>query len=270
MMVVIVQARVGSTRLPGKVLLPLAGKPLLERMLERLRSARFPFELIVATTPAAEDDPIVRLARRVGVRVFRGHPTDLVDRHLAAAREVGASAVVKIPSDCPLIAPEIVERMLAVWEASEGAFDYLSNLRPPSYPDGNDVEVMSVDVLEQAWREATLRHEREHTTPFIWERPIRFRIANVSWETGLDYSATHRLTIDHPEDYALISAIYDELCTPFRPVFSLREILELLEQRPEWRLLNARHHGASWYVDHIARRGAVATAPSFANPRAST
>jgi spore coat polysaccharide biosynthesis protein SpsF len=266
---VVVQARTGSTRLPGKVLLPLAGRPLLERQLERLRACRTPFELIVATTPATVDDAVAVVASRAGAQVYRGHPTDLLDRHVQAARRARADVVVKIPSDCPLIAPEVVDRVLDAWhERGEAeALAYLGNLHPPSYPDGNDVEVMPLAALEVAWREASRPFEREHTTPFLWDQPGRFRVANVTWETALDYSKSHRFTIDYPEDYALIAAVYDALCTSSRPVFSLADILALVDQNPELLALNQRHHGAGWQDQHrheLRTLGAPSTHPETA------
>jgi len=260
---VVVQARTGSSRLPGKVLLPLAGKPLLVRQLERLQACRTPFELVVATTTDGSDDAVVREASRAGARAYRGHPTDLLDRHVHAARAVGADVVVKIPSDCPLIAPEVVDRVLRIWLERGAAerLDYLGNLQPPTYPDGNDVEVMPLAALEMAWREARRPFEREHTTPFLWDQPGRFRVANVTWETGLDYARSHRFTIDYPEDYSLISAVYDELCTPARPVFSLADILELTARRPELLALNQRYHGAGW-LDHHRHELRTLAAPS--------
>ena len=249
---VVVQARTGSSRLPGKVLLPLAGQPLLARQLERLQACRTPFALVVATTTGPVDDSVAVVASRAGAQVYRGHPTDLLDRHVRAARAVKADVVVKIPSDCPLIAPEVVDHVLAAWLARGAAerLDYLGNLHPPTHPDGNDVEVMPLASLEIAWREAKRAFEREHTTPFLWDQPARFRLANVTWETGLDYSKSHRFTIDYPEDYALVSAVYDELCTPARPVFSLADILALTSRRPELLALNQRHHGAGWQDHH--------------------
>lgn len=259
---VVVQARTGSTRLPGKVLLPLAGKPLLGRMLERLRAAQGPFELMVATTTSPSDDPVAATAAAFGARVHRGHATDLLDRHVEAARLARADVVVKIPSDCPLIAPEVVDRVLGAWQArgSSERLDYLGNLHPATYPDGNDVEVMPLDALETAWREADKPFEREHTTPFLWDQPERFRVANVRWETGLDYSRTHRFTIDYPEDYALVRAVYDELCSETRPVFSLADVLELVAARPELLALNARYHGRSWILNHTAELRTVKSA----------
>jgi len=196
--VVAVQARTGSTRLPGKVLMPLADRPLLQRMLERVLAAKTPSAVVVATTQDAADAAIEAIAQETGVECFRGHPTDLLDRHYRAGLACRADVVVKIPSDCPLIDPAVIDRVIGSYAAHAGSVDFVTNLQPGTYPDGNDVEVMPMGVLETAWREATADHEREHTTPFIWERPDRFRIQHVAWETGLDYSSTHRWTIDYP------------------------------------------------------------------------
>ena len=177
--VIVVQARMASSRLPGKVLLKLAGKPLLERQIERILSANGHFELCVATTTSPGDDPIRELCHRIGVGVFDGHPTDLLDRHYRIGVACGADRVVKIPSDCPLIDPAAIDSVLGFDADRSGCFDFVTNLYPPSWPDGNDVEVMSMATLASAFHEATRSFEREHTTPFIWERPERFRIANV-------------------------------------------------------------------------------------------
>lgn len=249
---VVVQARTGSTRLPNKVLLPLAGAPLLVRMTERLRAAKTPFELVVATTTDAADDPIAALCEANDLRVFRGHPTDLLDRHLRAAETVDADVVVKIPSDCPLIDPACVDRVLAFFHETRGQLDFVSNLHPASWPDGNDVEVMPIDLVRLAHREARKPLELEHTTPFFWDQPARFRIGNVAWETGKDLSMTHRFTIDYPEDYAFLEAVYAALYRPYDPVFSIATVLELLERRPEVFALNQRWAGVNWYRNHLA------------------
>jgi spore coat polysaccharide biosynthesis protein SpsF len=128
----------------------------------------------------------------------------------------------------------------------------VTNLWPPTWPDGNDVEVMTMDALERAFRGATRQFEREHTTPYIWERPECFRIANVTWETGLDLSKSHRFTVDYAEDLAFVSRVYHELCSAQRPIFPLSEILELLEMKPEIAEINARFRGHSWHLAHAA------------------
>jgi spore coat polysaccharide biosynthesis protein SpsF len=249
---VVVQARMSSTRLPGKVLLPLAGKPLLARQLERIRGAKSAFDLCVATTTSPDDEPIRELCRQAEVRVFDGHPTDLLDRHYRIGLAYGADAVVKIPSDCPLIDPAAIDRVLSVYADRRGSFDLVTNLYPPSWPDGNDVEVMTMRALERAFHDAVRPFEREHTTPFIWDRPEQFRIANVGWETGLDWSKSHRFTVDHAEDFAFVRRVYQELYRAHRPLFSLSEILQLLEAQPDIRRLNARFCGQSWHLAHAA------------------
>jgi spore coat polysaccharide biosynthesis protein SpsF len=259
--VVVVQARMGSSRLPGKVLLPLAGAPLLERMLERVLAAREPDEVCVATSSATQDDPIRELATRMSLRVVSGHPTDLLDRHLSAARDARADAMVKIPSDCPLIDPEVIDLVIGRFRAASDAVDFVTNLHPPSWPDGNDVEVVPMGVLEIAWREARRPLEREHTTPFIWERPERFRILNVLSDLGRDLSKSHRFTIDYAEDHHFIARVYDELWSRGRPVFSLSDILELLARRPELLALNARWAGHSWHHAHLGELETVAAGP---------
>ncbi len=243
----------GSSRLPGKVLKEACGRPLLVRMLERLARVRTPVRIVVATTTEAADEPIAGLCRDLDVEVFRGHPTDLLDRHYLAGLVYGATAVAKIPSDCPLIDPAVVDRVLE--RHARGDCDYAGNLHPASFPDGNDVEIMSMAALGAAWREADKPMEREHTTPFLWERPERFRLANVAWETGADgsardYSLSHRWTLDYPEDYEFIRRVYEELY-PEQPAFGLADILDLLERKPEIAAINARYAGVNWYRHHL-------------------
>jgi spore coat polysaccharide biosynthesis protein SpsF len=247
---VVVQARMGSTRLPGKVLRSLGGRPVLERMLERLAWGKASYELVVATTTEQADDPIVELCAALGIDHYRGHRDDLLDRHYCAALERRAEVVVKIPSDCPLIDPAIVDRVLAHFSSAHGAFDYVSNLHPATYPDGNDVEVMTMAALETAWREARWPWEREHTTPFLWERPQRFRIGNVAWETGRDLSMSHRMTLDYEEDHQLLEKVFSELSAEGR-FFPLGDVVRLLDQRPDLRAINALYAGVNWYRHHL-------------------
>lgn len=257
--VAVVQARTGSTRLPGKVLRPVAGRPVLEWMLERLAWATELDDLIVATTRLPSDEPIRALCDRLGVSWFAGHPTDLLDRHVKVGRARGADAVVKIPSDCPLIDPAIVDLVVARFRADPGGLAFVSNLHPPTWPDGNDVEVIRMDALEEAWCLATRAFQREHTTPFVWDQPERFAIANVTWPGGKDLSASHRLTLDYEEDLQLIGEIAQALHRPGRP-FTVDDIVALLDARPELRALNARHLGSSWMSGHAADLKTLAAA----------
>ncbi len=246
--VTVIQARTGSSRLPGKVLLDLVGKPLLLRMVERVQAAASVDTVVVATTVEPADDPIEALCFQNGLRCYRGSTDDLLDRHYQAGKLWEADAVAKIPSDCPLIDPAVIDRVFGVF--LEGTYDYVSNLHPATYPDGNDVEVMTMEALEIAWKEAQRSFEREHTTPFLWEQPNRFHLGNVRWETGLDYSMTHRWTIDYPEDYAFIGAVYEALY-PKNPRFGLSDILAFVESRPDIFALNSRYAGVNWYRHHL-------------------
>lgn len=248
--VTVIQARTGSSRLPGKVLRPLVGEPLLARLAERVNSADHIGVVVIATTVECADDPIAAWCQQADVRCFRGHPTDLLDRHYQVGRCFQADVIVKIPSDCPLIDPRVIDRVLGVYLENPGAVDYLGNLHPPSYPDGNDVEVMSFNALEIAWREATRPLEREHTTPFLWENPHRFRLQNVSWETGLDYSMSHRWTVDYEEDFRFVAAVYEALY-PRNHLFTLEDILAFQARRPDITALNAEFVGVNWYRHHL-------------------
>jgi spore coat polysaccharide biosynthesis protein SpsF len=247
--VTIVQARMSSTRLPGKVMLPILGKPLLIRMLERVQTAKFIGQLVVATSTNLDDDEIEKLCTNENIICYRGHLTDLLDRHYQVAKLYNADAIVKIPSDCPLIDPSVIDRVIDHYVKSD-KFDLVSNLHPATYPDGNDVEILSFAALECAWKDAVKDYEREHTTPFIWEHDEHFAIGNVIWETGLDYSSTHRWTIDFPEDYEFIRKVYVELY-PENPAFDLNDILNLLKRKPEIAEINQQYLGRYWYENHL-------------------
>ena len=181
---VVVQARTGSTRLPGKVLLPAAGAPVILRLLERVLAARPRFELVVATTVRPEDDALAERVHRFGVRVFRGHPRDLVDRHYRAALAARAEAVVKIPSDCPLVDPEAVDAVLGAFLAAAGRYDFVSNLHPPTWPDGNDVEVMTFAALERPSARPRGRTSASTRHPFCGTSPSASASATSSWRAA--------------------------------------------------------------------------------------
>ena len=248
--VTVIQARVASTRLPNKTLKPLIGKSLLARMVERVLAAEHSGTVVVATTTDAGDDAIADICHQEGFHCYRGHPDDLLDRHYQAGLQFRAKIVVKIPSDCPLIDPAIIDKVLGIYLANSEAYDFVSNLHPATYPDGNDVEIMPMHNLEIAWREATRKLEREHTTPFFWENPDRFRLHNVTWESGQDYSMTHRWTIDYEADYHFIKAVYEALY-PQNPHFGLEDILQLLAERPDIMAINAHYAGVNWYRHHL-------------------
>ncbi|MFZ5946595.1 MAG: cytidylyltransferase domain-containing protein [Stygiobacter sp.] len=246
--ITVVQARFSSTRLPGKVLLPILEKPILIRMIERVRKAKFVGQLVIATSINSEDDQIEKLCNEYNLECYRGSLTDLLDRHYQVGLKYNADAVVKIPSDCPLIDPSIIDKVIKNF--TENNFDYVSNLHPATYPDGNDVEIFSFNALEKAWKEATKNFEREHTTPYFWENQNLFKLGNVKWETGLDLSTSLRFTLDYFEDYQFIKNIYEELY-PKNPDFSLQDILILLKEKPELLEINKKYAGTYWYDNHL-------------------
>lgn len=248
--VIVCQTRLGSTRLPGKVLLPLAGQPLIVRFMERIRRSKYGKEAVIATTTEPADDRLADLCTEYGLTVLRGHPTDLLDRHYQVGVAMQADIIVKIPSDCPMIDPHVVDRVIDEHLANRHHVDYTSNLHPATYPDGNDVEVMSMPLLRLAWKRATRPYEREHTTPWMWDDNLLVSCANVLWDGGKDYSMKHRWTVDYPEDYVFVKAVYDELY-PSRPEFGIEDVLQLLEARPEIASLNAHLAGVNWYRDHL-------------------
>ena len=229
--VAIVQARMGSTRLPGKVMLPLLGQPVLSRVMRRAGRARTLDEVVVATTTRPDDDAVVALAEREGWPVVRGSETDLLDRYLLAARAHDAEVVVRITSDCPLIDPDVIDATVDAFHAAD--VDYASNtLEPPTYPRGLDVEVVSRPALERAGREDADPAWREHATPFVYRHPELFRLLRVPAD---DDHSDLRWTLDTPEDYRLISRIYEALD---RDDFGWREALALVEANPSWTALN--------------------------------
>ncbi len=217
-------------------------------MIERVRKAKLSGTIVVATSTNKEDDSIEELCLKEKLHCFRGHPTDLLDRHYFAAKKFKADAVAKIPSDCPLIDPQVVDQIYKYF--LDHYFDFVSNLHPASFPDGNDVEIMSFNSLQTAWNEASKDFEREHTTPYIWEHPDKFKIGNIKWNTGLDYSASHRWTIDYEEDYIFIRTVFNELYFK-NSNFNLFDILNLLDKKPYISDINSKYAGKYWYENHL-------------------
>ncbi|MBK8954843.1 MAG: glycosyltransferase family protein [Saprospiraceae bacterium] len=246
--VTLIQARTGSKRFPAKILKPVLDQTMLYRMVERVRHSESCSEVVVITTDLPEDRIIEKICEKQGWSCYRGSELDLLDRHYKAAKYFGADIVLKIPSDCPLIDPAIIDKTVQFY--LNHSFDYVSNLHPPTYPDGNDVEVFSMDTLEYTWVTAQKDFEREHTTPFIWENRDLFYVGNVFWESGSNFSMTHRFTLDYPEDYQFINAIYNKLY-PVQPHFTLCDILELLENEPQLKEINSKYAGVNWYRHHL-------------------
>jgi spore coat polysaccharide biosynthesis protein SpsF len=228
----IVQARMGSTRLPGKVLTDLGGQSVLSRVIRRLQRASMVSEVAVATTVSAKDDGIVSACHELGVQCLRGSEPDVLDRYLKAAENLHADAVVRITSDCPLIDSELVDRVIRAFVDQQA--DFACNVLPRTYPRGLDAEVFAVAALRKAWEVAEQPYQREHVTPLFYERRDLFRFASVRSEQ--DFSQ-YRWTLDTPEDLRLIREIYG--CLGNRDDFSWREVLDVMQRSPELASLNA-------------------------------
>lgn len=246
--ITIVQARMGSSRLPGKVMKTILGKSILELQIERMSFSKLCGDIIVATSENSNDDLIVDFCNENKIEVFRGNEDDLLDRHYACALKYKADIIAKIPSDCPLIDARIIDRVFSFFH--ENRFDYVSNLHPASYPDGNDVEIFTMSALENAAKNAQKKLEREHTTPYFWENPDLFHNGNIAWEKNQNYSMSHRFTLDYEEDYWFIKSIFEKLY-PNNPNFSLDDILDVLEKNPEIYAINSKYAGVNWYRHHL-------------------
>jgi spore coat polysaccharide biosynthesis protein SpsF len=231
--VAIVQARTGSSRLPGKVLRDLEGATVLDRVLNRLGRSGLIQESLVATTIEPADNAIVEHCERTGRKVFRGSEQDVLDRYYQAAKFMNAEVVVRITSDCPLIDPEVTDATIRAF--LDRRADYASNTRVRTYPRGLDTEVMTVQALERAWRESTKSYQREHVTPYIYENPREFKLHGI--ENDIDCSR-HRWTVDTQEDLQLLRAIYERFGG--RDDFGWRDVLKLVESDPSLAEIN-RH-----------------------------
>jgi spore coat polysaccharide biosynthesis protein SpsF len=223
--VAIVQARMGSTRLPGKVLQDIGGRTMLARVVCRTQQAASLDELVVATTVRGSDEAIVAECRELDVPVFRGEEDDVLDRYYQAGHSFRAQAVVRITSDCPLIDPGVIDKVVGTF--LEAKPDYASNTLERTYPRGLDTEVMSVSALERAWQEATKSFQRVHVTPYLYQNPDRFRLVSVTNERDL---SEHRWTVDTREDLDFVREIYERFGN--EDGFSWVDVLDLLVREP--------------------------------------
>jgi spore coat polysaccharide biosynthesis protein SpsF len=221
MAVAILQARMSSSRLPGKVMKPLAGAPMIERQIERLRRCATLDRLVVATSTEASDDPLATHLQGLGVEVFRGPLHDVLGRFVAAIETLGiAGDVVRLTADCPLADPEVIDAGVRLRESLR--VDYLSNGRRPTYPHGLDMEVFTRDALLTAGREATDPYDREHVTPYLY-RSGRFSVGHLQQDKD---ESRLRWTVDTPEDYAFVARVYEALYAK-NPAFTSDDVRAL-------------------------------------------
>lgn len=222
----IIQARMASTRLPGKVMKEVLGRPLLGYLIERLQCCRRVQNIILATTMNPEDDPVAKLAKGFGLQVFRGSENNVLDRFYQAATMFGAEHIMRITADCPLIDPDLLDTLIEYYFASE--FDYVSNCAHPTLPDGLDAEIFTFKALEDAYKNAVRPSCLEHVTPYIRNYPERFKIGSWSFSMNLSHL---RWTVDEPEDFQFVCQVIEKLY-PANKYFRTNDILSLLNQEP--------------------------------------
>lgn len=234
----IIQARIKSTRLPGKILKDLAGRPMLWHVVERAERARTVDKVIVATTTNLADDEVTKLAEKEGWNLYRGSEDNVLERYYEAAKHYGTTAVVRLGGDSPLADPNVIDR--CVETLVKGNWDLVSNCGEDmtTYPRGLDVRVVSYRALERAYREATETYEKEHVLPYIWENKKGvFKIGPVL-SAPPEYRRDYRLTVDYPEDLSLMEEIYRRLWRP-GTIIEIRDVIKLLDANPKFVEVNA-------------------------------
>lgn len=229
MVAAIIQARMSSTRLPGKVLMDINGKPMLMYMVERVSAAALIDKVIVITSIDSSDDPIDQFCERNKILLYRGSLEDVLDRYYKAAAHYQVDTVVRLTADCPLIDPDMIDKVVTMYK--ECKYDYVGNTIPPkwSVPVGMDVEVFSFEKLAQLSREVNNGTDREHVTFYFWKHPDIFKIHRYESEEALSH---FRLTVDYEEDFRLVKAVFDNLYCK-NPFFSLTEIVGFLNENPD-------------------------------------
>ncbi|MFH1832146.1 MAG: glycosyltransferase family protein [bacterium] len=233
--VIIVQARMNSTRLPGKVLKKVHGKTLLEYQIDRLKHVRKAHKIVVATTNNNADNKIVMLCKDLNIECFRGDEHNVLSRYYNTAKAHHADTVVRITSDCTIIDPAVIDHVISHYIDKFPAYDYVSNSLTRTYPRGMDTEVFSFKALEKAFLHAKEQSELEHVTPYIYKNPEIFKLSNVSCEQDNSY---HRWTVDTPEDFTLISNILENVY-PTKHNFTMQDVLAYLDTHEDLFFINS-------------------------------
>jgi len=226
----------GSTRLPGKIMKEVTGKPLLEYQIERVGRSKTIDQIVIATTTKDVEQPIIDLCERLSVEYYRGPEEDVLSRYYQAASHYGAEIVVRLTSDCPLLDPDVIDKVITTFITDSDRYDYVSNTLERTYPRGLDVEVFSMKALEQADREAVDPAEREHVTSYVYQHPEVFRLGQVKQDKDL---SSYRLTVDTEEDFELIARLLTALSGKRKEQFTVDDVISILQENPEWVLINA-------------------------------
>lgn len=233
--VAIIQARMGSARFPGKILKTINGKTLLEYQLERVKFAKTINQIIVATTIKETEEPIVQLCKKLCIDYYRGSEQDVLSRYYETAKNYHVDVIVRLTSDCPIIDPEVIDRVVSYYLSNQPSVDYVSNTLQRTFPRGLDTEVFSFQALYKAYHNAVLPRDREHVTAYFYTNPDLFRLQSIENEHNY---GNYRWTVDTEEDFELIRLILSELYNQNNS-FSLEDVIKLFKEYPEWNEINA-------------------------------
>ena len=224
----------GSNRLPGKVLKEIMNRPMLQYQIERMKRSETLDDIVIATTTKEIDKAIVEFCQKLKINYYCGSEDDVLARYYEAASKFHASVIVRITSDCPIIDHRVIDKVVKYYLMEKEKYDYVSNTLERTFPRGMDTEIFSYKALKEAHSEACMKFQREHVTPFIFQNPKRYRLANITYPENLSH---HRWTVDKMEDLLLIKNIIEHIY-PEKHDFSLEDTLEILNMFPEWSLLN--------------------------------
>jgi spore coat polysaccharide biosynthesis protein SpsF len=245
----IVQARLGSSRFPGKVLQPILGKPMLWHIIDRLGHVRSLDKIVVAVPQGPKDEPLQQFCMQNGILCFAGSELDVLDRFYRTAQEYEGDPILRVTADCPLVDPALIQELVELYQS--GKHDHVGvatgagaeRLHEGRFPDGLDGECFAFAALERAWRESTDRRDREHVTRYMWHNDHHFRCANLRSKR---HYPKFRLTVDHLDDFVLVTRIYESLYSPTKP-FLLDEVMDFLNKNPDLLEINRRVAEASNY-----------------------
>lgn len=243
--VAIIQARMGSIRLQGKILKKLCGKEVLLHIVERVKESRYIDKIIVATTESLNDDEVYKFCLKNNIDCFRGSESNVLERFYKCAEKYSADVIVRITADDPLKDSHIIDKGLNIF--LENRYDYVSNTIKPTYPEGIDIEIFSFEALKKAYYEATLMSEKEHVTPYIWKNKEKFKVYNFENNIDLSYM---RWTLDTEDDFNFINKIYQELYRSYE-IFHMEDVIHLLDIKPELMSINSGHIRNEGYLKSI-------------------
>lgn len=243
--VAIIQARMGSTRLQGKILKKICGKEILLHIVDRIKECKLIDKIVIATTEKSSDDEVEAFCKRNNIEYFRGSEDNVLERFFKCADKHNADIIVRVTADDPLKDPKVIDKGLSIF--LDNKYDYVSNTIKPTYPEGIDIEIFSFQALIKAFNEASLESEKEHVTPYIWKNAEKFNVYNFENNVDLSYM---RWTLDTEDDFNFINKIYQELYQDNK-MFYMQDVIDLLNLKPELMEINAGHIRNEGYIKSI-------------------